>query len=331
MMFRTLFKSLKNIPQKRRTLTIFEVGLHGNSACGYYDLPLNQGRYEMRRGEILRVYSHLYEEGLRVVFVQGREPLLRKDLPDILNDLTSLVLSISLITNGTTFTQGLFARLARHPLRFSVSLDHMNRQRYRAIRGADQLPVVLKGLGPRPKYPHPKYLTYLVSEINRDDNVNVIRFAPHHGIFPVLRAYYWDDSRHGKVGLTLHYQKATATAVFQEVLESNLVPKGYFWNYLQDNIRWLKDQGISSCDGERDSIAIDASGNVAPFLTLAHAGNLLSSPLSIMQEQLDHPAIPQVSNRSSCNMLSRHVVSSNLRHPLAPLQIAHSLSLQQVN
>ena len=285
----------------------------------------------MSRGEIFRVFSHFYEEGLRVVFVQGREPLLRKDLPDILDDLSSLVFSISLITNGTTCTQGILARLARHPIRLSVNLDHLNRQRYRAIRGADQLPIVLKGIAPLPKYPHPKYRTCIVSEVNRDADVDVIRFARHHGMIPVLGAYHWDGSRYGKADLTLHYQKATATAVFQEVLESNLIPKGYFRNYLQDNIRWLNDQGLSSCDGGRYSIAIDASGNVAPRVTLPPAGNLLSSSLSKNQEQPDRPAIPQGSDHLSYNKLSSRVVSSNLRHWLASLQTPHSLSPQQVN
>ncbi len=321
-MLSTFLKPIKSIFQGRPILAIFEATLRCNSACGYCDLPLNQGRYEMSRAEISRVFSHLYEEGLRIVFVQGGEPLLRKDLPDILDDLSSIGFTISLITNGTKLTSGLLARLARHPISLSISLDTLDRQRYRIIRGADQLPLVLKGIELLDEYPHSKYLTCIVSEVNRDDVLDVMRFARNHGMIPVLGAYHWDVSRYGKIDLTLQYQKATATAVFQEVLESNIVPNGYFRNYLQDNIRWLNDQRLPSCDAGRYSIAIDASGNVAPCLALPHTGNLLSSTLPDLLDNLDYSAIRQCSNRSSCNMLCSRIIGSNLRHPLSALRTA---------
>jgi MoaA/NifB/PqqE/SkfB family radical SAM enzyme len=219
-------------------------------------------------------------------------------------------------------TSGLLARLARHPISLSISLDTLDRQRYRTIRGADQLPLVLKGIELLDEYPHSKYLTCIVSEINRDDVLDVMRFARNHGMIPVLGAYHWDVSRYGKIDLTLQYQKVTATAVFQEVLESNVVPNGYFRNYLQDNIRWFNDQRLPSCDAGQYSIAIDASGNVAPCLALPHTGNLLSSTLPDLLDNLDYSAIRQCSNRSSCNMLCSRIIGSNLRHPLSALRTA---------
>ena len=284
----------------------------------------------MSREEIFRVFSHLYEEGLRVVFVQGGEPLLRKDLPDILDDLSSLGLTISLITNGTKLTPSLMTRLRQHPISLSISLDTLDRQRYRTIRGADQLPLVLKGIELLDDYPHPKYLTCIVSDVNREDVLNVIRFARNHGMIPVLGAYHWDISRYGKVDLTLQYQKATAAAVFQEVLQAELIPNGYFLNYLQDNIRWLNNEQLSACDAGRYSIAIDASGNVAPCLALPHSGNLLSSSLTEILNHLDYSAIRECSDHSSCNMLCSRVVGSNLRHPLSALRTPSRLPPTQL-
>ncbi len=324
-MLQPYLKPLKNLLQKRPILAIFEVTLRCNSVCGYCDLPLNQGRYEMSREEIFRVFSHLYDEGLRVVFVQGGEPLLRKDLPDILDDLSSLGFTISLITNGTKFTPDLLGRFANHPISLSISLDTLDRQHYRTIRGADQLPLVLKGIELLNDYPHPKYLTCIVSEVNRKDVLDVVRFARNHGMIPVLGAYHWDISRYGKVDLTLQYKKATAAAVFQEVLESRLVPKGYFRNYLQDNIQWLNDQPLPTCDAGRYSIAIDASGNVAPCLALPHSGNLLSTSFSEILTNLDYLNIQQCSDKSACNMLCSRVVGSNLRHPIAALRTPTAL------
>ncbi len=58
----------------------FQINLRCNSACGYCDLPLNVGRYELTREEIKQTFSRLYRDGVRFVLVQGGEPLLRRDL-----------------------------------------------------------------------------------------------------------------------------------------------------------------------------------------------------------------------------------------------------------
>ena len=41
----------------RPILAVFEICLRCNSACGYCDLPLNVGRYEMTRDEIRKVFA----------------------------------------------------------------------------------------------------------------------------------------------------------------------------------------------------------------------------------------------------------------------------------
>ncbi|MGH7166299.1 MAG: radical SAM protein, partial [Nitrospiraceae bacterium] len=261
---RTRAKPLLNVIKGKPVLAVFEVCLRCNSTCGYCNLPLNVGRYEMTRGEIRRVFTGLYRDGLRFVFVQGGEPLLRRDLPEILDDLAEIGFGLTLITNGTRFTRELVARLARLPLNMSVSLDTLDRARYRQIRGADQLPQVLAGIDLLSEFRHPKYLTSIVSEVNRNDVLEVVRFARARGFIPVVGAYHWGVERYGKVDLALQYQRAAAITVFKQVIESGLVPRGYFRDYLRDNIRWLSGGSLERCDAGRYSIAIDASGNVAP-------------------------------------------------------------------
>jgi hypothetical protein len=52
-------KPVRNLLVSRPVLATFQVNLRCNSACGYCDLPLNVGRYEMTRGEIRGVFSYL--------------------------------------------------------------------------------------------------------------------------------------------------------------------------------------------------------------------------------------------------------------------------------
>jgi len=63
---RTL-KPLRNFLAGRPVLATLQVNLRFNSACGYCDLPLNVGQYEMTRKEIRSVFSCLYRDGVRFV------------------------------------------------------------------------------------------------------------------------------------------------------------------------------------------------------------------------------------------------------------------------
>lgn len=316
-------KPIENLVRGRPVLAVFEISLRCNSACGYCDLPLNVGRYEMSRGEIHRVFKHLYEEGLRVVLVQGGEPMIRKDLLDVLEDFRDIGFRLALITNGTLFNENRIERLAKIEAAISVSLDTLDRTRYRQIRGADQLRRVLTGIDLLESYPHAKYLTCIVSDRNRDEVLEICRFARNKGFVPVVGAYHWEIERYGKATPDLQYERDTAVEVFRDVLASNLVPRGYFRDYLKDNERWLLGDGLPRCDAGRYSIAIDSSGNVAPCLALRHCGNLLDTTLPEILAGMDHDAIETCSDRSSCNMLCSRVVGSSIRNPLSAF-LAHA-------
>jgi len=163
---RTLYAPVRNLLRGKPLLAVFQVCLRCNSNCGYCDLPLNQGRYEMTRDEIRRVFTGLYRDGVRAVFLQGGEPLLRRDLPEIIEDLAGLGFFLTLITNGTKLTQSLLIRMAEHRVTISVSLDTLDRERYRQIRGADQLDQVREGITLLHAYPHQKCLVCIVTELN---------------------------------------------------------------------------------------------------------------------------------------------------------------------
>lgn len=63
-------KPFANLLRGRPVLVTFQVTLRCNSACGYCDLPLNQGRYELSREEIRSIFGNLHAEGIRFVLLQ---------------------------------------------------------------------------------------------------------------------------------------------------------------------------------------------------------------------------------------------------------------------
>lgn len=279
----------------------------------------------MAQNEISRVFTGLYADGLRFIFLQGGEPLVRRDLPEIIEELSRIGFLITLITNGTRLTKPLVSQLATHRVTISVSLDTLNRERYRAIRGADQLSDVLEGLALLRDYPHQKCLVCIVSEQNRTDVSTVVRYAAEQGFLPVVGAYHWDVGLYGKKDPALIYEREVASAVFQQLLDEELIPPGSLRRFTEDNIRWLQGEDLEPCDAGGYSIAIDASGNVSPCLSLPAAGSLLTASLGEILARFDRGLIRSCSKQSSCNRLDSRIVGSVLRHPLTAVRTPVSL------
>jgi MoaA/NifB/PqqE/SkfB family radical SAM enzyme len=241
-------------------------------------------------------------------------------VPDILQDLGAIGFHLTLITNGTKLTPALVRRFDDLSVSLSVSLDTLDRTKYERIRGADQLEHVLAGLDLLQHYRHPKFLTCIVSQLNRDEVDEVVRFARKRGFLPVVGAYHWDVGLYGKQEPTLMYERQQARLVFERLLEHDVLPPGYLRQYAKDNVTWLGGESLSPCDAGRYSIAIDASGNVAPCLSLPPVGNLLESSLSEVLARFDRQEIQRCSDQSSCNRLDGRVIGSVLRHPIAAWQ-----------
>jgi GTP 3',8-cyclase len=109
----------------------------------------------LRFEEIARIVGVLARLGVDEVRLTGGEPLVRRDLPVLVEQLARIdgVHDLSLTTNGV-----LLDRLAR-PLvdaglqRLNVSLDTLNHVRFAEITRRDALDAVLRGLGAAERYP----------------------------------------------------------------------------------------------------------------------------------------------------------------------------------
>lgn len=325
-----MLKTIKNVFAGKPILAIFEVCLRCNSACGYCDLPLNQGRKELTREQIYTIFNKLYNDGIRYVFLQGGEPMVRKDLFEIIEDMLTIGIRPTLITNGTRLTQERVDRLAKLNIDVSVSLDTLHRERYKIIRGADQLPLVLNGIERLAKTNLSKFITCIVSDQNRQDVMEVAKYSRSMGFMPVIGSYHWDIERYGRADPILQYERKTALSVFEKLLNTSVIPKGYFKDYIKDNIQWLKGKPLARCDAGKYSIAIDASGNVSPCLALEQSGNLLHHDLDEILDAMNQAAITQCSNQSRCNMMCSRVVGSTLNNPLSALRTPKNLSTQNL-
>ena len=131
--------------------------------------------------EIERIVDVLATLGIQKVRITGGEPLLRRDLEDLVDGLTSIdgIRSVDMTTNGWHLERKADA-LRRAGLRgVTVSLHSLRSDRFARISGVDALPRVLRGIdsaldaGLNPV----KINSVAIRGYNDDEILNLIEYA----------------------------------------------------------------------------------------------------------------------------------------------------------
>jgi cyclic pyranopterin phosphate synthase len=150
--------------------------------------------------EIARFTRVALDLGVTGVRLTGGEPTVRHDLPVLVRLLHALRpgLDLSLTTNGLKLPAMADELRAAGLVRVNVSLDTLDRDRFRAIARRDQLDLVLEGLAAakRVGFAPVKINAVLMRGFNEDEAVPLARWARDEGF--ELRFIEW---------MPLDYQK----------------------------------------------------------------------------------------------------------------------------
>ncbi|ALV61725.1 Molybdenum cofactor biosynthesis protein MoaA [Thermococcus sp. 2319x1] len=133
---------------------------------------------EMKPEEIERIVRIASQLGIKKVKLTGGEPTVRKDIVEIVRRIRPYVEDLSMTTNGTTM------KLLAEPLkeagldRVNISLDTLDREKYKAITGFDVLPQVLEGIEKAVKLFYPVKLNMVVMKGLNDGEIwDMINYA----------------------------------------------------------------------------------------------------------------------------------------------------------
>ena len=132
--------------------------------------------------EIERVSRIAVSIGIEQIRLTGGEPLVRRDMPELVRQLRKLegLRSLSLTTNGILLKQ-LSRPLAEAGLtRINVSLDSLVREKFAQLTRRDQLDRVLEGLDELAKYPSirpVKINAVAVRGFSEQEVLDFVRFA----------------------------------------------------------------------------------------------------------------------------------------------------------
>jgi cyclic pyranopterin phosphate synthase len=129
-------------------------------------------------GAIVDAFTPL---GVDRVRITGGEPLLRRDLPVLIEGLAArpAVADLALTTNGVLLAAQARALREAGLHRLTVSLDTLHRERFRALTRADELDAVLRGIEAAASagFAGLKLDTVIMRGVNDDEIVPLIEYA----------------------------------------------------------------------------------------------------------------------------------------------------------
>ena len=234
--------------------------------------------------DLERALVALRAMGVRGVEVSGGEPFLRRDLPELLALLDRLGLLFTFNTNGTAITDAGLAALARSRglLQVAMSLDSLDRERYRLLRGRDQLEAALAGLDRlrAARLPATLKLNFAMSRHNETETPDLLAFARARGlflsVFPVNQGPGAHRSHRGDAFAPATDERARMAGRFEEL--ATLRRRGEpLWEpsaFYRAAARFLRGERLDGCGAGRLYADLRADGTLAPCVELPAVATL---------------------------------------------------------
>jgi cyclic pyranopterin phosphate synthase len=134
--------------------------------------------------EIQRLAETFTELGVDKVRLTGGEPLLRRDVADLVRLLAGVpaVRDLAMTTNGVLLGEQAAALRASGLHRVTVSLDTLRPDRFRALTRRDDHAAVLRGIEAvrAAGFPGLKLDTVVIRGVNEDELTDLVEFARRH-------------------------------------------------------------------------------------------------------------------------------------------------------
>ena len=134
--------------------------------------------------EIDSLVDSFLDLGVDKVRLTGGEPLLRRDLPRLVERLAakSRIRDLAMTTNGVLLSDHAATLKSAGLHRLTVSLDTLHRDRFKALTRFDELDRVLAGIdAAAPVFPGLKIDTVVIRAVNDDELLPILEFGRERG------------------------------------------------------------------------------------------------------------------------------------------------------
>lgn len=268
-----MWKSFLNLFTGRPTLCVYDVTTRCNSRCSMCSIWKRREK-EMTLKETRKVFTDLKKFGIHTVFLQGGEPLVKKEFFEITGMLNVLGFDINVITNGILLSENALKKLdelnTKGRITVTVSLDTLNRKTYRKIRGVDRFDIVTENIKKLADHRDLRGgIHATVTSINYMELDNIRQFAHNLGLALTFNTY--NDVRNYASGsdrsLTLKNSRKIEE-IIAEMEKARDRISSLNSAFINGNIRYLRGEAVGPCDAFVNSLRIDSEGKLSPCLEL---------------------------------------------------------------
>jgi cyclic pyranopterin phosphate synthase len=153
-----------------------------NLRCAYCMPPggisLQPHSQYMTAEEILRIAKIFVSLGVKKIRLTGGEPLLRKDVNEIIASLSKLPVELAITTNGILVNEHIDTFRACGLKSVNISLDTLKKEKFKAITGKDYFDKVISNIGLLLKKNfHVKVNVVLTKGVNDDEICDFVSWA----------------------------------------------------------------------------------------------------------------------------------------------------------
>ena len=162
-----------------------------NLSCIHCYTSRFKGLGELSTNDALRLIQEIAEIGIRHVSISGGEPLIRKDLIQIIKELKNRNISCSIVTNGTLLNDYIANFLYHNDIFVYVSIDAPYREVHEKIRGRNTWKLLMKGIDILKHHGIDFATVMAINKVNVKHVENYVKYAENIGslfacIIPVM-------------------------------------------------------------------------------------------------------------------------------------------------
>jgi MoaA/NifB/PqqE/SkfB family radical SAM enzyme len=238
---------------------------------------------DMSCDEIAEIAKTLAHAGVSYVHLQGGDPTMRKDLLEIVDIFNKVKIKPTVITNGILLKEKLAEGLAGRHCNVSVSLDSLNPEIYRYIRGVDKLDTVIENVRNAPVHRNGNWsLATTVTGLSTIEEIKGLeRFASDNNFMYAIRPYVHTLGTAGREDDRLVYHNIEQTVDIFRYMRDRARENNYLASILyEEGIRYVRGEPFPICDAMRRSMVMSPLGLFAPCIEFTDKSEELSRMFS---------------------------------------------------
>jgi MoaA/NifB/PqqE/SkfB family radical SAM enzyme len=299
---------LKNILLGRPILVVFNVTRRCNSLCTMCSIWKTPSKMkdELAIEEIKTIFKDLKSYGIKYVFLQGGEPLLRKDILQIIEMLIDLKLNPTLITNGLLLKDKLAEEIAKLKCNVTISLDSLDEDIYKNIRGVDGLSSLLCNIKQCSQIKNKKGMWHIISTIskaNYEEIIDLYNFATNNGFkfnaYPYNYSHCHSSARDDD--LSFDENPELIINAFKKLSLKAKNDKLIFDKIIYDEaIKYLEGNYHVPCDAMKRSILLTEKGEIAQCLEFKPSMSLKKNSIKQILKELDYSKVKKCYMETPC-------------------------------